>query len=128
MKLIKKWVFLLLLIAVFAITLVAASENSSEVSLYFLEYESFTWPVSWWMLSAFVGGVLFGSLLNLFSNTRLRLRHRAAEKKVVLTARELDAERARSQTQPMQEVDPVGVDIEILPSKAPAKATEKAEG
>ena len=95
MKLIKKWLFTLLLFVVFIIALVAASENSAEVSLSFLDYQTPAWPVSWWMLTAFVAGVLVGGLLNLFSNTRLRIRHRAAEKKVAHTTRELDLANAR---------------------------------
>ena len=97
MKLIKRCVFILLLFLVFVVAMVLASENSSEVSLRFLSYESPSWPVSWWMLTAFVVGVLSGSLLNLFSNTRLRLRRRTAEKQKVQTARELDQQKARLQ-------------------------------
>jgi uncharacterized membrane protein YciS (DUF1049 family) len=48
------------------------------------------------MLSAFVAGLFLGSVLNLFSNTKLRLKHRVAEKKVVATTRELDQVRATS--------------------------------
>ncbi len=95
MKLIKRWVFILLLFLVFVVAMVLASENSAEVSLRFLSYESPSWPVSWWMLTAFLVGVLFGSLLNLFSNTRLRLRRRTAEKQMIHTARKLDQQNAR---------------------------------
>lgn len=96
MKLIKKWLFRALLLVVFLVVLVAASENDTEVSLVFIDYRTAEWPVSWWMLAAFVIGLFLGSALNLFSNTKLRLKHRVAEKKVVETARELDQARATS--------------------------------
>ena len=90
MNLVKKWLFRLVLFVVFFVALVAASENSTEVSLNFLDYRTPEWPVSWWVLTAFVIGLGVGSLLNLFSNTRLRLRHRNAEKKIAASNRQLD--------------------------------------
>ncbi|HAK53494.1 MAG TPA: hypothetical protein DCM54_16565 [Gammaproteobacteria bacterium] len=90
MNLVKKWLFRVVLFIIFLVALVAASENSTEVSLNFLDYRTPEWPVSWWVLTAFVIGLGFGSLLNLFSNTRLRLRHRSAEKKIAATNQQLD--------------------------------------
>ena len=90
MNLVRKWLFRVVLVIIFLTALVAASENSVDVSLNFLDYRSPKWPVSWWVLTAFVIGFSLGSLLNLFSNTRLRLRHRDAEKKIAATNRQLD--------------------------------------
>ena len=70
--------------------LVAASENSADVSLKFLDYRTPEWPVSWWVLIAFVIGLGLGSLLNFVSNTQLRLRYREAEKKIAATNRQMD--------------------------------------
>jgi putative membrane protein len=96
MNLVRRWLFRAILLVVFLVVMVAASENSTEVSLVFIDYRTPEWPVAWWMLSAFVAGLFLGSVLNLFSNTKLRLKHRVAEKKVVATTRELDQVRATS--------------------------------
>lgn len=73
MAMIKKWLIRVVVFLVFIVALVAASDNSQEVPLSFLDYQTPAWPISWWVLLAFVLGVLFGVLLNLVSNTRLRL-------------------------------------------------------
>ncbi len=96
MNLIKKWLFRLLVVFVFVAALLAASDNSTEVPLTFLEYKTPDWPISWWMLSAFVIGVLFGTLLNTWSNTRLRMNARSANKQVEKTVQELDRKKAES--------------------------------
>lgn len=96
MRLIRRWLFRAILLVIFLVALVAASENSTEVSLVFIDYKTPEWPVAWWILSAFVAGLFLGGLFNLSSNTKLRLKHRVAEKKVVATTRELDEVRATS--------------------------------
>ncbi len=96
MNLIKKWLFRLVLLIVFVVALVAAADNSHEVPLTFLEYQTPLWPISWWMLAAFVVGVLFGSLLNAWSNTRLRVSTSRANKQVEKTKRELDKSKSDS--------------------------------
>ena len=90
MNLVKKWFFRGALLIIFLIALVAASENSADVSLKFLDYRTPEWPVSWWVLIAFVIGLGLGSLLNFVSNTQLRLRYREAEKKIAATNRQMD--------------------------------------
>jgi len=80
MQILKRWLFRLLLLVVFLAALLAASENSAEVSLNFLGYKTPEWPISWWMLAAFVIGVLFGVMLNTWSNTKLRYKARQASK------------------------------------------------
>ena len=96
MNLLKKWLFRLLLFIIFVAALVGASDNSNEVPLTFLDYQTPVWPISWWMLLAFVIGVLFGTLLNTWSNTKLRISARNANKQVEKSAKELDKTRAQS--------------------------------
>lgn len=81
MELIKRWLFRLLLLVIFVVALLAASDNSQEARLGFLGYETPEWPLSWWILAAFVVGVLFGVLLNTWSNTKLRLKARQARRR-----------------------------------------------
>lgn len=80
MKFIKRTLFILVVLMVAVIALLAAVDNSDEVALKFLDYESALWPVSWWILTAFVIGVVFGTALNLVSNTRLRMDARRADR------------------------------------------------
>ncbi len=94
MNLIKKWLFRALLLIAFVAALLLASDNSTEVPLTFLDYQTPEWPISWWMLSAFVVGVLFGTLLNTWSNTRLRMSARSARIQVEKKTLELDRTRA----------------------------------
>ncbi len=96
MNLIKKWLFRALLLVVFVVALLAASDNSVEVPLTFLEYQTPEWPISWWMLAAFVVGALFGTLFNSWSNTKLRMNARSANKQAAKTTRELDKTKAAS--------------------------------
>ena len=96
MNLIKKWLFRLVLLVVFVIALLAASDNSHEVPLTFLEYQTPEWPISWWMLAAFIIGVFFGTLLNTWSNTKLRVSARNAKKQAEKTTRELDQTKSES--------------------------------
>ncbi len=99
MGFIKKTLFLFIALIVFLIALLAAVDNSAEVTLRFLEYETPVWPISWWMLSAFVIGVIFGNLLNLVSNIRLRMDARRARKTADGRTQELDQARAQPVSQ-----------------------------
>ena len=80
MAVLKKTIFMVVALTVFIIALLAVADNSDEVTLKFLDYKSPLWPVSWWMMLAFVAGLLFGFLLNLVSNTRLKMDVRTANK------------------------------------------------
>ena len=95
MGFIKKTLFLFLALVAFLIALLAAADNSAEVALRFLEYETPVWPISWWMITAFVVGVVFGNLLNVVSNTRLRMDARRARKTADVRTQELDQARAQ---------------------------------
>ncbi len=79
---------------IFLVVLLAAADNSDAVTLKFLDLESWAWPVSWWMMTAFVIGILVGTGLNLVSNTKLRLDARRAKKAADGRTRELDKVRA----------------------------------
>ena len=94
MSAIKKLLTWILVLIVAAIALLAAADNSEAVALKFLDWESTALPVSWWMLAAFIIGVLFGLVLNLVSNTRLRLNARRANKEAAGRTRELDQMKA----------------------------------
>ena len=97
MKIVKGLLFKLLAMLLFVIALLAAADNSEEVSLSFLEYATPLWPISYWVLSAFVCGVLFSSLINTWTNTRLRLEARKANKTVEQTNRNIDKVKATDQ-------------------------------
>ena len=99
MGFIKKTLFLFIALVAFLVALLAAADNSAEVALRFLEYETPVWPISWWMISAFVVGVVFGNLLNVVSNTRLRMDARRARKTADGRTQELDHARAQPVSQ-----------------------------
>ncbi len=90
MAFLKKWLFIFVMLAVFIVALLAAADNSEEVALKFMDFETPVWPISWWILTAFVIGVLFGNLLNVVSNTRLRMNARRANKMAAARTQELD--------------------------------------
>lgn len=96
MDLLKKTLFWIVAIIVFVVALLAAADNSEEVAIKFLDYETPVWPVSWWVLVAFVAGTLFGNLLNFVSNTRLRMNARAANKTAQSRTLEMDKMKAGS--------------------------------
>lgn len=99
MGFIKKTLFIFIALVAFLVALLAAADNSAEVALRFLEYETPVWPISWWMISAFVVGVIFGNLLNVVSNTRLRMDARRARKTADGRTQELDQARAEPVSQ-----------------------------
>jgi uncharacterized integral membrane protein len=96
MGFIKKTLFLFIALVAFLVALLAAADNSTEVTLRFLEYESPVWPISWWMIAAFVVGVAFGNLLNVVSNTRLRMESRRDRK--IAQGRTKDLDEVKAQT------------------------------
>ena len=99
MGFIKKTLFLFIALVAFLVALLAAADNSAEVALRFLEYETPVWPISWWMISAFVVGVVFGNLLNVVANTRLRMDAHRARKTADGRTQELDQARAKPVSQ-----------------------------
>ena len=100
MGFIKKMLFLFTALVAFLVALLAAADNSAEVALRFLGYETPVWPISWWIISAFVVGVFFGNLLNVVSNTRLRMESRRERKIAQGRTRDLDKEKAQTKAGP----------------------------
>tara|TARA_B100000676_G_scaffold223335_1_gene220632 strand:- start:105 stop:419 length:315 start_codon:yes stop_codon:yes gene_type:complete len=94
MAYIGKILFVVLAMVLFIVALLAAADNSDPVALQFLSWQSSVWPISWWMLLAFVVGVLFGLMLNFYRNTRLRFDARQANKIAGNRTRQLDQARA----------------------------------
>ncbi|MBT3426339.1 MAG: LapA family protein [Gammaproteobacteria bacterium] len=70
MSWIKKQLLKISLAITFLLVAVIASENSDAVQLRFLEFESPYWPVSWWLLTAFVAGFALGNVSKSWSNLR----------------------------------------------------------
>ena len=101
MGFIKKILFLFIALVAFLVALLAAADNSAEVALRFLEYESPVWPISWWMISAFVVGVVFGNLLNVVSNASLRMESRRERKIAQGRTQDLDKEKSQTQADPV---------------------------
>ena len=91
MKLISALIFKLLILLVILIVLLAAMDNSQEVALKFLDYTTFKLPLLGWVISAFVVGVIVTSLVNIWANTKLKLKIRSANNKVAQTNAALDA-------------------------------------
>jgi len=91
----KKWLFRLFLLVVCIIVFLAASDNSAEVTLVFLDYESPKWPISWWILTGFVIGVAFGLGLSAVTTTRMKLEVRRTRKQVSASNEALDGLRAK---------------------------------
>lgn len=87
MNRIKKLLLGLLLIIVFFLALVGATDNSSTVSLIFLDYATPVWPIAWWVLIAFVLGTIFGYLMSLGPHVRSQV-------EVLKTRRELSRSNA----------------------------------
>jgi uncharacterized integral membrane protein len=104
MGFIKKILFLSISLVAFLLALLASADNSTEVALRFLDYESPMWPISWWMLSAFVVGVFFGNLLNVVSNTRLRIEARSERKIAQGRTKDLDEVKAQTKADPVSTV------------------------
>ena len=77
---IRKILFFVATFLLFILVLIAAADNSDSVTLRFLQWDSSPWPISRWMLLAFVVGLLFGAALNFSSNFRLRLGLRQANR------------------------------------------------
>ena len=91
---IRKILFFVATFSLFILVLIAAADNSDSVILRFLQWESLPWPISRWMLLAFVVGLLLGTALNFSSNFRLRAGARQANKIASYRGEQLDKVRA----------------------------------
>lgn len=73
MKKVKKVLLVLFLLLVFLLVLIGASDNSSAVSLVFLDYGTPELPIAWWILLAFAAGTLLGWVMSLGGTVRSRV-------------------------------------------------------
>lgn len=96
MLLIKKWLLRIVGLIVFVVGISWASNNSDLVRLSFLEFETWEWPIAWWVLAAFVVGVFAGILMNTWTNVKLKRDARMARKDAEKGHKELDKVNARA--------------------------------
>ena len=96
MSFLRKALFSVFLVLFFLIALLASIDNSDAVALQFLSWRSPVWPLSWWMLLAFVLGMFLGVALSFYRNARLRFDVRNANKIAVDRTRQLDQIRAET--------------------------------
>lgn len=73
MRSLRQFLLVLFLSIVFILVLVAVTDNSSLVALTFLSYATPQWPVAWWILIAFLIGILLGYLMSLGGNVRSKV-------------------------------------------------------
>tara|TARA_R110002072_G_scaffold31735_2_gene97501 strand:- start:20488 stop:20814 length:327 start_codon:yes stop_codon:yes gene_type:complete len=96
MNLIKSLVFWFVAIVVFFVALLAGLDNSDSVALTFLDWSTPEAPVSAWVLAGFLLGIVLTAVFNFWSNTRLRLKARQANKQVAKINQSLDKAKAES--------------------------------
>ena len=61
---VKSFIARLALLALGVVGFVLATENSDPVTLRLLDFESEAWPISWWVVLSFFGGVLVGQVFS----------------------------------------------------------------
>ncbi len=67
-------------VLIFFLGLMLSVDNSELVSLKFLGFHARPWPISWWMLVAFIIGTVLGYLISLISILRLKIKLKTATK------------------------------------------------
>jgi len=90
MSTIKKLLLGLLLFVLFIFGLIYGTDNSTPVSLVFLNWKTPEWPVSWWVLVAFCLGTGLGYLLNIGVNVRTKVGTLKTKKELQKSKDELD--------------------------------------
>jgi uncharacterized integral membrane protein len=60
----KSFIARLALLALGVVGFVLATENSDPVTLRLLDFESEAWPISWWIVLSFFGGVSVGQVFS----------------------------------------------------------------
>jgi len=96
MKLINSLIFKLTVLLVIIIVLLAAVDNSQDVALKFLDFSTFELPLLGWVIIAFVSGIICASVVNMWTNTRLKLKIRSANKQVNQANDALDEARGQA--------------------------------
>ena len=99
MQIVKGLIFKLFVLLVVVVGLFFGVDNSQEVPITFLEFTSPAFPISGWVLLSFVLGVLFASVVNTWTNTRLRLANRKAKGEIQKTHKHLDQANAAAEVE-----------------------------
>jgi len=76
-------------LAVFVFLFAALAVNQDKIALQFVTWRTPEWSVFWWLLLAFLLGLLLGLLGILWSTARLSLRNRRIGKQLNDAQREL---------------------------------------
>ena len=90
MKFLKGLAFKVLIVLVVFLGLFFGTDNSESVAIVFLQYSTPELPISGWVLGSFVLGVLFASIINTWTNTRLRLASRKANNQMLKVNQTID--------------------------------------
>lgn len=88
MRTLSKLFWAVLAVLLFCLALLAV--NQSQVSLKFLSWHTPAVSVFWWLLLAFVAGVVFSAAGFAIASLRLRMRQRALNKELDASRRELE--------------------------------------
>lgn len=94
MKLLGSIFFKFFLLFLVLLVLLVAVDNSQEVTLRFVDYETVGLPLLWWMVFAFLLGVGCTLLVNSFTTTKLKLQARSDRNKAEKASQSLDKLRA----------------------------------
>lgn len=90
MNYIKKLLLGMLLLVLFVFGLIYGTDNSTPVSLAFLNWKTPEWPVSWWVLVAFALGTVLGYLINIGANVKIKVNTLKTKKELQKSKDELD--------------------------------------
>jgi putative membrane protein len=104
MNRIKKVLLGFLLVIVFFLALVGATDNSGAVSLVFLEYSTPAWPIAWWVLLAFVLGSVFGYVMAFGRNVRSKVAVLKTKRELSRSNTELEKLQASAEAGDVEEI------------------------
>ncbi len=90
MSYLKKLLLGMLLFVLSIIGLIYGTDNSTLVSLAFLNWKTAEWPISWWVLVAFALGTGFGLLLSMGMNVKAKVDTLKTRKELQNSRDELD--------------------------------------
>lgn len=88
MTFLTRLLWALIALALFCFALLAV--NQSQIALRFLNWQTPELSVFWWLLAAFVLGILLASLGCMLVSVRARLRQRQLRKELEAAQRELE--------------------------------------
>lgn len=96
----KATLFAILLLALVLVGLLLGIDNHSEVSLRFLNKESPSLPVFWWLYAAFLGGVIAGAALCGTGLLRGKIHERRLKRRLAERERQLATLRGEENAPP----------------------------